>query len=213
MSGGAITEMGSADRAGWMRAIEAAVRRILGAGVAIAVKFTGGVTIAPTGTATTALTVTGPASPTVELAVWDASSLTNGQAVHLDKAAHQRFSQAAVPTAVLGTGAGTGAGTAPTVTLLAGSTDQVGTIQITTGTQVPVGGNASLVVVTFRNAYASTPKAVMVVPANVATLALARAQDVAAWRAGLATTGFQLITGATALAASTAYEWFYWVVG
>jgi hypothetical protein len=209
MSGGAITEMGSADRAGWMRAIEAAVRRILGAGVAIAVKFTGGVTIAPTGTATTALTVTGPASPTVELAVWDASPLTNGQAVHLDKAAHLRFSQAAVPT--FGS-AGTGAGTGPTVTVLAGSTDQVGTFQLTTGTG-PAGSNASIGVVSFKNVYATTPKAVMVVPANINALALTRAQDIAAWRAGLATTGFQLITGATALAASTAYEWFYWVVG
>jgi hypothetical protein len=43
MTRDAITEMNSADRAGWMRSIEAAVRRILGAGIAVVPKFTGGI--------------------------------------------------------------------------------------------------------------------------------------------------------------------------
>jgi hypothetical protein len=208
MSGGAITEMGSADRAGWMRAIEAAVRRILGAGVAIAVRFTNSLTITQGSTATRALTVTGIASSTVPLFRVDASATTNGQVTDVDKNGHLAASSAAAPTIAAGAGAGTG----PTVTVGAGSTDQSGTISVLTGT-TPTGSNAIVCTVTFRTAYATSPRAVLITPANTATGNLARNQDgyVNTAGGGAGVTAFQLTSGLTALTASTTYVWHYFV--
>lgn len=112
---------------------------------------------------------------------------------------------AAIPTGVLGTGAGTGAGTAPSFTVGSSSTDVSGTINVTTGTQVPA-ASAIVITVTFNTTYAVAPRVVLQA-ANAVTARLnsGSTQIVVT----TTTTTFVLTSNTTGIAASTAYSWDY----
>jgi len=127
---------------------------------------------------------------------------TNAQTLLWDFAARLRMTQGTPPAAAAGAGAGTG----PTITVV--GTDQWGRITVLTGT-APTGANASIVALTYRNAFANAPYGVRVLPANAAALNLARNQDVAALNSNNLTTGWTLSGGSVALAASTSYAWTY----
>lgn len=103
------------------------------------------------------------------------------------------------------TTAGTGAGTSPTISIT--GNDSAGKISVTTGTSPAT--SADIVTITFTNAFTSAP-AVCITPANATTAALASASLPFVTSS---TTNFKLRSNATALAASTAYEWFYTVIG
>jgi len=109
--------------------------------------------------------------------------------------------------------AGTGAGTSPTVSV--SGTDISGIVNITTGTS-PSGSNAIVATVTFNTAYASAPKGVVLVPANVNAAALTNATQVFVpangQTNGTTTTTFVVESNGTALAASTAYIWTYTII-
>jgi hypothetical protein len=152
------------------------------------------------------LTVAGAAGASTDLALFDATARTNAQAVHLDVNGHLVITQASPPTYAAGTGAGTG----PTITVT--GTDQAGRISVTTGT-TPAGTNATIATILFCNSYAAPPGVVRVTQANNNALNLARNQDANAGQGLVATTGWQLVGGLTALAASTTYVWYYTVTG
>lgn len=101
--------------------------------------------------------------------------------------------------------AGTGAGTSPTVTITAGHTNS-GLLNITTGTGSPATA-AILATVTFAGTLPVAPSACLIEPANAATGALAVAAN--PFVSSTSTTTFVVTTGGTALAASTAYKWWY----
>jgi len=105
-----------------------------------------------------------------------------------------------------GTTAGTGAGTSPTITAI--GSPLAGQLFITTGTG-PAGSTATIVTVTSPT-YPNGP-IVILFPANAAAAALTGATGVGAVAAG--TNSWILFSGSTALAASTAYEWNYIVLG
>ena len=105
--------------------------------------------------------------------------------------------------------AGAGAGASPTVAV--SGNDAAGVISITTGTTATT--SATLATITFGTAYASAPRAVHLTPANAATAALAQAATVYVDLASLTATEFLLKTNGTAPADSTAYKWFFSVVG
>ena len=96
---------------------------------------------------------------------------------------------------------GTGAGTSPTCGGTANDGD--GVFSITTGTSPSA--NATVATSTFQGAWASAPYCV-ISPANQATAALSGATAV---YANPSTTALVITSGTTALAASTAYKWFY----
>lgn len=108
--------------------------------------------------------------------------------------------------------AGTGAGTTPTVSVT--GTDIAGLVNITTGT-TPTGTNAIVATITFNTAYTTAPY-VILIPANRNAQALAIGSIVlvpaAGQTNGVTTTTFVIESGATALAASTAYIWSYQVI-
>lgn len=103
-------------------------------------------------------------------------------------------------------GAGTGAGTSPTVGVT--GTDASGSLSILTGTG-PAGSNATIATITFNAAYGSAP-AVVFSPANNAAAALTGATSIYVTSASGT---FSLISGASALAATTTYLWKYIVLG
>lgn len=105
--------------------------------------------------------------------------------------------------------AGGGAGTGPTITV--SGSHRAGTISVTTGT----GPSAStaIVTMTFAAAFASAPRAVIIAPANAVTAALSGAGKAVALASDISTTLFKLTSGSTPLAATTAYQWYYWVFG
>jgi hypothetical protein len=104
--------------------------------------------------------------------------------------------------------AGTGAGTSPTLTLDSHATDVSGTINVTTGTS-PTGSNATVATITFFAGFGSAPHVVLS-PHNAAAAALSGTSQV--FGGGETTTAFTVISGSTALAASTAYQWNYHVI-
>jgi hypothetical protein len=102
--------------------------------------------------------------------------------------------------------AGTGAGTSPTIAI-AGS-DQAGVITLTAGSSPSA--SATVATVTFGQGFAATPQALVIVPGNAATAAIA------GWygdKATLSTSVFKLNTGSTALTGAGSYVWFYFVMG
>jgi hypothetical protein len=106
-------------------------------------------------------------------------------------------------------GAAAAAGTGATATV--SGTDEWGRITLTTGTS-PVGNYASLLGVSFRNAYPSTPYGVILQAASAGSNS-GPAQQVMVDPASLTRTGFSLVTGAAALAASSTFNWYYHVLG
>jgi hypothetical protein len=106
--------------------------------------------------------------------------------------------------------AGAGAGTSPTVSLVNGS-DQAGLINVTTGTSPTA--SSVVATITFGLPFVLVPRSVILTPANAATAALSGAGQVWANSAGLTTALFTLNAGTTPLAASTAYAWWYQVMG
>jgi hypothetical protein len=103
-----------------------------------------------------------------------------------------------------------GAGTSPTVSLVNGS-DQAGLITLTTGTSPAA--SSVVATLTFGLTFFLVPRSVILTPANAATSALSGAGQVWANSAGVTTTQFTLNSGTTPLAASTAYAWWYQVMG
>lgn len=103
--------------------------------------------------------------------------------------------------------AGTGAGTSPTITVT--GTDKAGYVTVATGSSPTA--SAVVVTVTFNVAYGSTPASVTITDAASNDAVLSGNAKVWADQAGLATTGFTLNVGSTALAASTTYKWWYTV--
>jgi len=101
--------------------------------------------------------------------------------------------------------AGTAAGTGPTL-ILDGS-DLSGRISVTTGS-APA-SSAIVATVTFATAFGAAPKAVILTPANSATAALSGAA--APWidlASDISTSMFRFRVS-TALAATTAFQWYY----
>lgn len=107
---------------------------------------------------------------------------------------------------------GTGAGTSPTITLV--GSDLGGVINVTTGTAAAA-SNAVLVTVTFANAFAVAPRAIILTPNSNATkiLAVAVQAYIVNNSADVTTTTFVVRAGGTALADATAYSWTYAVIG
>ncbi len=111
-----------------------------------------------------------------------------------------------VGTPTITAGPAAGASTAS----VAGS-DQAGVISVTTGTAPTA--LAVLATLTFGQTFSSTPRAVQLSPANAPTAALPAGSQVWVDSGGLSTTQFTLNVGATALAASQTYKWYYAVIG
>jgi hypothetical protein len=104
-------------------------------------------------------------------------------------------------------GADSGAGTSPTVSLIAGSSDQAGWINVTTGSS-PV-ASAGVVTITFGNTnYASQPVC-NIYPASATTAALSGTGQVYVSQSSSSSTLFVASVGSSALAGATAYKWGY----
>ena len=99
--------------------------------------------------------------------------------------------------------AGTGAGTTPTISV-SNATDSSGVLNVTTGV-LPAGTNATIVTVTFASAYGAAPN-VQITPHNALTALLSGATMCYITST---TTTFVVVSGATALAAASAYSWYY----
>jgi hypothetical protein len=168
------------------------------------------------GTASWALTAgtSYPATPHVRLAtvVTGTSTITSvtdnrlaighaGQ--RLPTVTHLLSTATAIPTIA----AGAAAGTSPTVSIGSNSTDLAGTVSITTGTSP---GTGTLATITFNVAFAAAPRAILLTPANAAAAGVAA--DLYA-NASNVTTAHFTVDAATALAASTAYQWFFAILG
>jgi hypothetical protein len=104
-----------------------------------------------------------------------------------------------------GTAAGTGAGTGPTISIT--GNDSGGKISVTTGSAPAT--SADVVTITFANAFSSAP-GVCITPANAATAAIASAS---APHVLSTTSNFKIKSNGSALGATTAYEWYYTVIG
>jgi hypothetical protein len=107
---------------------------------------------------------------------------------------------ASVPTFA----AGSGAGTSPTLATNANSNDVSGYLTVTTGTSPAA--SATIATGTFGTAYSTLAKCVLW-PANAAASALTGAGN--AYIPVGSNTAFTIVSGATALAASTLYIWGY----
>lgn len=104
--------------------------------------------------------------------------------------------------------AGAGAGTSPTTSVV--GSNLCGTVNVTTGTS-PTGANATVYTVTYNGSLTyQNGSIVELFPGNAATSALAGNSQVFATTTG---TTFSIISGVTALAASTSYVWYYQVMG
>ena len=101
--------------------------------------------------------------------------------------------------------ANAGVGTTPTISIT--GTDTAGKIILTTGT-TPTAA-ADIATLTFNAAYSAAPYPVLT-PGNAATTALGAATGVYPTPS---TTTLKLTAGATSLAASTQYVWYYNVIG
>lgn len=114
-------------------------------------------------------------------------------------------------SAVPGTAAGPAAGSSPTISISAGSNDMSGTLNVTTGTST-TGANAILVTVTFNTAFGAAPRVVLT-PANNNAAGLTSTTQVFVDDASITTAVWVVKVGSIALTASTAYKWFYHVIG
>ena len=103
---------------------------------------------------------------------------------------------------------GAGAGTGPTVSV--SGNDNRMLVTVTTGTTP--GASGDLVTITFAALWTAAPK-LMLAPANAAAAALTGDGKVYASDADVTTALCKLKTGATALAATTTYKWWLWVLG
>lgn len=106
------------------------------------------------------------------------------------------------PTIAVGAGAGTGA----TASVLAGSTNAVGQLTVTSGT-VPT-PTSVIATITFNGTVSPAPRAVYLFPVN-ATAALDTLQ---VFSSIPSTTTWTINAGATGLTASLAHIWFYLVL-
>lgn len=100
-------------------------------------------------------------------------------------------------------------GTGGTSTATAVGSDLGGKLTALTGT-----GNSAasgiVMTVNFENAYATTPVAVILTPANLAAKNLSGAGDV--YVSSVGTSNFVITAGSTRLTAGTTYEWYYFIV-
>lgn len=116
--------------------------------------------------------------------------------------------QSPAPAIVTGPGAGTGAAGL----ILPNSSNIAGRIRITTGAAGLV-GNAIVCTITFHASEVfTTPPHVMLTPANSAAGGLNTTRYVYVNQAGITVTTWTINVGATALVASTVYEFFYQVM-
>jgi hypothetical protein len=104
--------------------------------------------------------------------------------------------------------AGGGAGTSPTISVSGGDTN--GSISLTTGT-LPTGSNAIVFTLSYAHSYVTAPRSVHLFPANAATALLSGVTGVFISTSTAA--HFIVECGSTGLTASTAYKWYYLVVG
>lgn len=173
------------------------------------------VTISPTtqnfliaATAATLLpfVIKGAALQSADLTRW----LTNGSAVLF---AHDSLGRPYTANTTPTIAAGTGAGTSPTIAI--SGTDVNGVVTLTTGA-LPT-GSAVVATITFSAAYATAPKTVQLLNADVNSAALSGLTMV--WvpvvgdTNGVTTTTWCLVAGATGLVAATSYKWRYFVCG
>lgn len=107
-----------------------------------------------------------------------------------------------------GISAGVGAGTSPTVSIT--GTDLSGFITVTTGTTPTI--SATIVTITFASSYWSTPKTVLLDPANSNAALLSGVTEPFVDQADISTTIFKLTAGTTALTGSTTYKWYYTII-
>jgi hypothetical protein len=105
--------------------------------------------------------------------------------------------------------AGSGAGASPVVTV-AGS-DQGGLITVTVSTTPAA--SATVATVTFGQAFAAAPRAVILTPAGPNSAPLSGNAQVYVDSTATSTTAFVLKVGSTALAVATTYKWYYAVIG
>lgn len=107
--------------------------------------------------------------------------------------------------------AGVCAGTTPTITLDGGASDMSGLLTVTTGTS-PQAASGILVTLTFASAYGTAPHVVLT-PASQSAAQLSTGST-GQWPYVTTTTTTLVISkgGSTALAASTAYAWYYTVM-
>ena len=120
---------------------------------------------------------------------------------------HLASEQAAVPTCVAGTGAGTSG--SPTCTTLTRSTDLSGTLSVVTAT-TPAGAGATVATVTFNLAYNFTPVCVLTpADSDSAGLTPGTVDIFVDPTAGSTTTFVVKSSGATGLTGSTTYLWAY----
>jgi hypothetical protein len=145
-----------------------------------------------------------PAAATDALSIESTSGSPSYQFLKIDQYGHQIVGGPA-PSIEAGVGAGTG----PTVAL--GGNDVVGVITVTTGSSPTA--SAIVATVTFSAAFAATPKAILLTPAEPNAAALAGAAAVYEDLASRSMTGFKLKVLGTPLAATTTYQWNYYVVG
>lgn len=103
---------------------------------------------------------------------------------------------------------GTGAGTSPTLAI--SGTDLGGTITVTTDTD-PVLSQV-VVTVNFGNAFPSAPKAIILSAGNSNAAALSGGTQVFINQAAVTTGKFDIVSGSTALGATTQYVWYYSVI-
>jgi len=105
--------------------------------------------------------------------------------------------------ATIAAGAGSGTGASGSVS----GNDMAGKIDITTGSSPST--SATIVTITFNAAYASAPT-VILTPGNAASAALTGGTQV--FISSTSTTNFIVLSGSTALSASTQYIWYYHVI-
>ena len=108
------------------------------------------------------------------------------------------------PTIAFGTGAGTG----PSGSVV--GTDLGGNLTITTGTTPTA--SATVATVTFNVTYSAAPRAILLLPANTATSALSGVAMAYIPQASIAAGSFPIVSGSTALPASTALQFYYIVI-
>jgi carbohydrate esterase-like sialic acid-specific acetylesterase len=105
--------------------------------------------------------------------------------------------------ATIAAGAGSGTGASGSVS----GNDMAGKIDITTGSSPST--SATIVTITFNAAYSSAPT-VILTPGNAASAALTGGTQV--FVSSTSTTNFVVLSGSTALGASTQYIWYYHVI-
>lgn len=116
------------------------------------------------------------------------------------------YKQGAAPTIA----PGTGAGTSPTVSVSAASTDLNGVISVTTGSAPAA--SATIATITFAIPYKTgAVQTILVFPANTAANELQPPIFVPI--AGNSGNSFNIASGTVALTGSTAYFWYYVVIG